>query len=298
MFTEVKGHYRTDRRTGTKYWVNSHERLLKGSYPNLINVTKPYWQNWPNGYINSNATCPYCGASIYYFENHLGSKVWFDDLGPSWPKHECFYSENMSHEKVLENYRLCIPLLVKKRISRNGLIYLQLINPGANELFYVILSNFPSQVKSAFLYNFFLERPVLQYFDSDVLQVTNERIIDQISGDSISRLEFTGIAKSSCANFSTLREIKNFVKSTKSLHKHHKLSIALWLYENTALDYRKIAYYSGLILEDIEDIADEKLKPTHDSISPIKMGLISETAFKYMNLYSNFLSNVDCLRPR
>ncbi len=34
-------------------------------------------------------TCRYCGASVY-FVRHNGGSVWFDELGPPWPKHECF----------------------------------------------------------------------------------------------------------------------------------------------------------------------------------------------------------------
>ncbi|WP_157939500.1 hypothetical protein [Gracilimonas amylolytica] len=36
-----------------------------------------------------NASCPECGASVFYYENEHGSKVFFDALGPPWPKHPC-----------------------------------------------------------------------------------------------------------------------------------------------------------------------------------------------------------------
>ena len=36
-----------------------------------------------------NATCPICGASVYFWRNSAGSKVWFDALGRPWPKHPC-----------------------------------------------------------------------------------------------------------------------------------------------------------------------------------------------------------------
>lgn len=38
---------------------------------------------------NRNATCPVCGALVYYFQNELGSRVYFDEVGPPWPKHPC-----------------------------------------------------------------------------------------------------------------------------------------------------------------------------------------------------------------
>lgn len=34
-------------------------------------------------------TCPQCGNQVY-FVRHNGGSVWFDDLGPPWPKHSCF----------------------------------------------------------------------------------------------------------------------------------------------------------------------------------------------------------------
>src|SRR5262249_30242494 len=37
----------------------------------------------------SPTTCPRCGATVF-FVRHNGGSVWFDDLGPPWPKHACF----------------------------------------------------------------------------------------------------------------------------------------------------------------------------------------------------------------
>jgi len=36
-----------------------------------------------------NAACPVCGARVYFYQNEFGSRVFFDDLGPPWPKHPC-----------------------------------------------------------------------------------------------------------------------------------------------------------------------------------------------------------------
>ncbi|MFC4017292.1 hypothetical protein ACFOW4_04955 [Micromonospora sp. GCM10011542] len=41
------------------------------------------------GWISPNAICPVCGASVYFYANQHGSRVFFDDLGPPWPKHPC-----------------------------------------------------------------------------------------------------------------------------------------------------------------------------------------------------------------
>lgn len=40
-------------------------------------------------FVDHNARCPECGAAVYYYENAAGSRVYFDELGPPWPKHPC-----------------------------------------------------------------------------------------------------------------------------------------------------------------------------------------------------------------
>lgn len=49
--------------------------------------------NAPRGgaacFVNPNARCPVCDAPVFYYQNEYGSRVFFDDLGPPWPKHGC-----------------------------------------------------------------------------------------------------------------------------------------------------------------------------------------------------------------
>ncbi|WP_316186488.1 hypothetical protein [Bradyrhizobium sp. SZCCHNRI2014] len=40
-------------------------------------------------YVNPNAHCRVCKAAVYFYANEHGSRVFFDDLGPPWPKHPC-----------------------------------------------------------------------------------------------------------------------------------------------------------------------------------------------------------------
>lgn len=40
-------------------------------------------------FVVPNATCPVCKASVYFYSNANGSRVFFDSLGPPWPKHPC-----------------------------------------------------------------------------------------------------------------------------------------------------------------------------------------------------------------
>lgn len=40
-------------------------------------------------YTNPNALCPECGAPVFYYQSPYGGRVFFNELGPPWPKHPC-----------------------------------------------------------------------------------------------------------------------------------------------------------------------------------------------------------------
>lgn len=46
-------------------------------------------RSYSSTYVNPNANCPECGAEVFFFQNEHGSRVFFDELGPPWPKHPC-----------------------------------------------------------------------------------------------------------------------------------------------------------------------------------------------------------------
>lgn len=47
-------------------------------------------------FVNPNAICPVCKATVFYYQNDRGSRVFFDDLGPPWPKHGCTDNPRLS----------------------------------------------------------------------------------------------------------------------------------------------------------------------------------------------------------
>jgi hypothetical protein len=34
-------------------------------------------------------TCKRCGQAVFFYKNERGSKVFFDELGGDWHKHDC-----------------------------------------------------------------------------------------------------------------------------------------------------------------------------------------------------------------
>jgi hypothetical protein len=56
-------------------------------------------------FVNPNADCPVCGQPVFYYQNENGSRVFFDELGPPWPKHPCTdnpsFSEAPQGESVI-----------------------------------------------------------------------------------------------------------------------------------------------------------------------------------------------------
>ena len=40
-------------------------------------------------FSSPNSKCPQCGTSVYFYRNN-DSAVYFDEMGPPWPKHACF----------------------------------------------------------------------------------------------------------------------------------------------------------------------------------------------------------------
>lgn len=40
-------------------------------------------------FTNPNASCPECGQRVFFYRSPYGGSVYFDELGPPWPKHPC-----------------------------------------------------------------------------------------------------------------------------------------------------------------------------------------------------------------
>jgi hypothetical protein len=50
-------------------------------------------------YVNPNAQCPKCHDPVFFYQSPFGGRVFFDELGPPWPKHPC--TDNSSIPEIL-----------------------------------------------------------------------------------------------------------------------------------------------------------------------------------------------------
>jgi hypothetical protein len=93
-------YHRGRRRASTQ--IKTQEDIFFERYPELRNR-----QSAAICFVKPNAKCPKCGHPVYYFQNEFGSRVFFDDLGPPWPKHPCTdrlnsYGQSIQFESRLQ----------------------------------------------------------------------------------------------------------------------------------------------------------------------------------------------------
>lgn len=88
----VEGHWveRDDWDRGSIYSYLPYARECLSSFGALGSSTSRF--------ANPNAKCPVCGEDVFFYQNEFGSRVYFDELGPPWPKHSC--TDNLSYQIV------------------------------------------------------------------------------------------------------------------------------------------------------------------------------------------------------
>jgi hypothetical protein len=93
------GHYRTSK-YGIQYWVSDHvvDRMEWGRHGIYGGPSNFLLTARTACFVNPNAHCPVCGADVFYYQNEWGSRVFFDELGPPWPKHPC--TESMDPRRL------------------------------------------------------------------------------------------------------------------------------------------------------------------------------------------------------
>lgn len=120
--------------TCTCGWGGDGHLGRKGIFSELIqsNVIFRTYRDLLFGFTNPNANCPVCGAKVYFYSSPFGGRVFFDELGPPWPKHPC--TDNGRFVSVLS---IKAPLQAKASLqfNRDGWVpfLCQDINPLRND---------------------------------------------------------------------------------------------------------------------------------------------------------------------
>lgn len=78
---DFRGGWRGGEQPGGGWYRRDGDRMREVNGPKRV----PYVAT----FVNPNATCPVCGELVFYYQNEHGSRVFFDELGPPWPKHPC-----------------------------------------------------------------------------------------------------------------------------------------------------------------------------------------------------------------
>lgn len=71
------------------------------------------WPRWDRGprwpslrasfdtYTDPNARCPVCGEAVFFYRSPYDGRVFFDELGPPWPKHPCTDTQRGAVQKFV-----------------------------------------------------------------------------------------------------------------------------------------------------------------------------------------------------
>lgn len=61
----------------------------KEKQPRTLGYQRDTSEIFATSLTNPNARCPVCNALVFFYKSSYGGRVFFDELGPPWPKHEC-----------------------------------------------------------------------------------------------------------------------------------------------------------------------------------------------------------------
>jgi len=88
---------------GTNNFNTFQQYLAKTNYSDSVLEIFPI-QSF--SFTVPNARCPVCSENVFFYQNHHGSRVYFDQLGPPWPKHPCTDNSHHSYNKKFNNINI------------------------------------------------------------------------------------------------------------------------------------------------------------------------------------------------
>lgn len=66
-----------------------HSGKSRSPYPPYLFPDVPIITGKYISFVKPNSRCPVCGEIVFFYQAPSGGRVFFDNLGPPWPKHPC-----------------------------------------------------------------------------------------------------------------------------------------------------------------------------------------------------------------
>jgi hypothetical protein len=66
-----------------------------GGFPRTLRRAFPT----TSSFITPNARCPVCGQAVWFYRSPYNGRVYFDEIGPDWPKHPCTDNQDCGRGK-------------------------------------------------------------------------------------------------------------------------------------------------------------------------------------------------------
>lgn len=122
-----RGHYRRGP-NGQRIWVSGHTVTRSSSRRDTYHYRPPKSAPRPrvatrpqvsatkfprprsSRWAKPNARCPVCGAAVYFYSNEQGGRVFFDEIGPPWPKHPCTDNSYLARTARSQDHRRITPV--------------------------------------------------------------------------------------------------------------------------------------------------------------------------------------------
>lgn len=86
-----------------------HLTFTKAQVEYAVTYRNSSVSNTLDSYVVPNARCPVCGVSVFFYQSPYGGRVFFDELGPPWPKHPCtdtssaYLRDAINHTPIMQD---------------------------------------------------------------------------------------------------------------------------------------------------------------------------------------------------
>ena len=232
-----------------------------------LTTEKSLWQR-KESYTNPNAKCLRCRASVYFYQSPYGGKVFFDAMGPPWPKHPCTDSLNSPiNDREIKDLSKTIGL---KDVNRHQ--PLVALEP---EWFHIFCSNIQTVDSDPTVTVFFLgdqgqEKQLFSRIRRDQVDVLwpilLKRSVDRkyyeistLKAKELVPSELRSkafLSVSELMNFESALRLRNEISSTKELLPNFKPSIA----SKPAMDPKSTIERPKLTIDAISGVKEKKQK--------------------------------------